>query len=232
MTPPGVRVVAIDGPAGAGKSTVARRLARRLGVPYLDTGAMYRALALYLLDHGIDPDDRAAVAKALPAAHVELRLSLDGDAQVLLGGSPVEERIRTPEVAAATSRAAVHPEVRTRMVTLQRELARRQGGVIEGRDIGTRVLPDAPFKFFLEASAEVRAHRRLGDLRARGAGEVRAAEVAAELAERDARDLSRAHSPLAPATDAEIIDTTGLDVEGVLDRMLSTIRRRGEHVPT
>src|SRR5690606_11745467 len=143
-------VAAIDGPAGVGKSTVARLLAARLGLPYLDTGAMYRALTLHLLDRGVDPNDRAAVAAALPEARIELRVEPDGSARVLLAGEPVESRIRTPEVADATSRAAVHPEVRERMVTLQRELAGRHGGVMEGRDIGTRVVPDAPFKFFFE----------------------------------------------------------------------------------
>jgi cytidylate kinase len=221
---PGV-VVAIDGPAGVGKSTVARLLALRLGVPYLDTGAMYRALALHLLDRGIDPDDREAVAAALPAVRIELRLAPDGAAQVLLEGRAVEDRIRAPEVSAATSRAAVHPEVRARMVALQRELAARHGGVLEGRDIGTRVLPEAPHKFFFEAPAEVRAYRRLSDLRAAG----RAAhldEVAREIAERDARDREREHSPLAPAQGALVVDTSSGTPEEIVARLVDRIRTR------
>ena len=183
-------VVAIDGPAGVGKSTVARRLARRLGVPYLDTGAMYRAVALHLLDHGVDPDDRTAVAGALDGLRLELELDSEGTANVMLDGRPAGSRIRAPEVSAATSRAAVHPEVRERLVALQRELAERHGGVIEGRDIGTQVVPQARFKFFLDAPSEVRVRRRVGDLRAAGRG-AEEAEVAREISERDARDRQR-----------------------------------------
>jgi cytidylate kinase len=216
-------VVAIDGPAGVGKSTIARRLAAALGVPYLDTGAMYRALALALLDQGVDPGDEAAVAAALPGIDLSLRMAAAGRAEVLLGGEPVEARIRTPEVTSATSKAAVHAAVRARMVELQRELAARHGGVIEGRDIGTRVVPDAPFKFFFDAPAEVRADRRLADLRAAGhpaAGE----QVARELAERDERDRTRAHSPLVPASDALRVDTSEAGVDELVARLLERIR--------
>jgi cytidylate kinase len=146
-----------------------------------------------------------------------------GRAEVLLGGEPVEARIRTPEVTSATSKAAVHAAVRERMVELQRELAARHGGVIEGRDIGTRVVPDAPFKFFFDAPAEVRAGRRLADLRAAGhpaAGE----QVARELAERDERDRSRAHSPLVPAPDALRVDTSEAGVDELVARLLGRIR--------
>jgi cytidylate kinase len=224
VSDPGI-VVAIDGPAGVGKSTVARLLALRLGVPYLDTGAMYRALALHLLDRGIDPEDRAAVAAALPAVRIELRLARDGAAEVLLEGRSVDQRIRAPEVSAATSRAAVHPEVRARMVGLQRELAARHGGVLEGRDIGTRVLPDAPHKFYFEAPAEVRAQRRLSDLRAAGR-EAGLDEVAREIAERDARDREREHSPLAPAEGAQVVDTSSGTPEQIVARLVERIRSR------
>ncbi|GMU65678.1 MAG: cytidylate kinase [Acidobacteriota bacterium] len=221
MTPP--IVVAIDGPAGVGKSTIARRLAAELGVPYLDTGAMYRALALALLERGVDPGDGAAVAATLPGIDISLRLGTAGRAEVLLAGESVEPRIRTPEVTAATSKAAVHGAVRERMVTLQRELAARHGGVIEGRDIGTKVVPDAPFKFFFDAPAEVRAIRRLADLRAAGhsAAEV---EVARELAERDQRDRSRANSPLEPAPDAMVVDTSEAGVDELVARLRVRIR--------
>lgn len=221
MKPP--IVVAIDGPAGVGKSTIARRLAVALGVPYLDTGAMYRALALALLDLGVDPAEGTAVAAALPGIDISLRMGEAGRAEVLLGGEPVEARIRTPEVTSATSKAAVHAAVRERMVELQRELAARHGGVIEGRDIGTRVVPGAPFKFFFDAPAEVRAGRRLADLRAAGhpaAGE----QVARELSERDERDRSRANSPLTAATDAVHVDTSKAGVDELVARLLATIR--------
>jgi cytidylate kinase len=220
VTPP--IVVAIDGPAGVGKSTIARRLAAELGVPFLDTGAMYRALALALLDRGVDPGDGGAVAAALPGIDISLRMAEAGRAEVLLDGEPVEARIRTPEVTSATSKAAVHAAVRERMVELQRALASRHGGVLEGRDIGTRVVPDAPFKFFFDAPAEVRANRRLADLRAAGhpaAGE----QVARELAERDERDRSRAHSPLVPAPDALRVDTSEAGVDELVARLLDRI---------
>jgi cytidylate kinase len=215
-------VVAIDGPAGTGKSTVARRIAAELGVPYLDTGAMYRALALRALERGVDPDDRAAVACLAAETRIELRLDERGRAEVLLDGAAVEPRIRTPEVAAATSRLAVHPEVRERMVTLQREQARRFGGVVEGRDIGSRVLPDAPHKFFLRAAPEVRVRRRLAELR-EGDPAISEADVARELAERDARDLRRTHSPLIAAADAVEVDTTERSIDEVVASLLAAI---------
>ena len=232
MNPPQRPVVAIDGAAGTGKSTVARRLARRLALPYLDTGAMYRALALFVLARGLDPDDRDAVTAILPEAEIELRLDDESRAEVLLGGEPVEPRIRSSEVAAATSRIAVHPEVRERMVALQRRLAREHGGVIEGRDIGTRVVPETPFKFFLVADAAVRARRRLADLRSAGRADATLETVESEIAERDARDANRPLSPLEPAADAVEVDTTALDVDAVVARLLEAIRRQGGHVPS
>lgn len=219
-------VVAIDGAAGTGKSTVARALARELALPYLDTGAMYRALALRALELGVAPEDRAAVAAMLPATNLELRLAGDGSAEILLDGGPLDSRIRSAEVAAATSRLAVHPEVRERLVEIQRTLARRHGGVIEGRDIGTRVVPETPFKFFLRAEPEVRARRRLADLRAAGRRDLDEAEVARDLAERDARDVSRALSPLVPAPDAVWIDTSALSAEEVVAELVRRVRRQ------
>jgi cytidylate kinase len=215
-------IVAIDGPAGVGKSTVARRLARRLGVPYLDTGAMYRALACELLALGIEPDDRDAVAAALPGIALGLRLRPDGDAEVLVAGRALGEDLRTPEVTEATSRVAVHPEVRARLSTLQRELARRHGGVIEGRDIGTRVVPEAPFKFYFDAPAPVRAERRLAELRAAGRA-ADAAEVARDIEARDRRDRSREHSPLAPAATACPVDTSAGTADEIVELLLARI---------
>lgn len=216
-------VVAIDGPAGTGKSTVARSLAARLGVPYLDTGAMYRALTLAALARGVDPDDRVAVAGLLPSVKIELRLDPAGRAEVLLDGAAVESRIRTPEIAAATSRLAVHPEVRTMMVELQRTLAHRHGGVLEGRDIGTRVVPETPHKFFLTADPAVRAERRLADLAAQGRGEQSLASVERDLVERDERDRRRPVAPLVAAPGATLVDTSNLSADEVVEQLWRAI---------
>jgi cytidylate kinase len=212
-------IIAIDGPAGAGKSSVARAVAARLGFRYLDTGAMYRALTLAALDRGVDPNERAAVAELLPRVSIDLRLAPDGRAEVLLDGEPVEDRIRTPEIATATSRLAVHPEVRARMVELQRSLARRHGGVLEGRDIGTRVVPETPHKFFLTADPTVRAARRMGDLTAQGRNEHSLASVERELVERDERDTQRSLAPLVPAEGATHVDTSLLTAGEVVERL-------------
>lgn len=220
-------VVAIDGPAGSGKSTVARLLARRLGVPYLDTGAMYRALGLLARDRGIDPDDAVAAGALAAGSALEVRLGADGAAELLVGGAPVDERIREPEVGALTSRLAVHTAVRARMVALQRAFLQRHGGVLEGRDIGTRVVPETPWKFFLDAEPGVRAERRLREMRERGMV-IEAEALAREIAERDARDRSRPESPLAAAADADYVDTTGLSLEQVVDRLERRIRARGD----
>lgn len=219
------RVVAIDGAAGTGKSTVARLLADALGVPHLDTGAMYRTLALMALDRGLDVDDCGAMEALAGDAPIELRLDARQRAEVLLAGAPVELRIRTPEVTAATTRLAVHPGVRERMVGLQRELASRHGGVLEGRDIGTRVLPDAPHKFFLVASPAIRVGRRLQELHAAGRTEVTEETLARELEDRDARDSGRAVAPLQPADDAIEIDTTNRSVADVVATLLAQIEQ-------
>jgi cytidylate kinase len=217
-------VVAIDGPAGVGKSTVARRLAARLGVPYLDTGAMYRALALFALEHGLDLDDEASAARAAAEARIELRVGASGDAEVLLDGRSVEARIRSPEVGAATSRIAVHPPVRESMVRLQRGLAHRHGGVLEGRDIGTRVVPDAPFKFYFEAGPQVRAARRWRDLSDADRAALTPDELARQIAERDERDRTRPASPMTPAADAQRIDTGERGVEELVELLAARVR--------
>jgi cytidylate kinase len=217
-------VVAIDGPAGVGKSSVARRLAARLGLPYLDTGAMYRALALHALEHGFDLDDPASAARAAADARIELRVAASGDAEVLLDGRSVEARIRSPEVSAATSRIAIHPRVRESMVRLQRDLARRHGGVLEGRDIGTRVVPEAPHKFFFEADPGVRAARRWRDLSEADRAVLSRDELARQLAERDERDRSRPTSPMQPAPDAVRVDTGARTVEEIVDLLVERIR--------
>jgi cytidylate kinase len=204
-------VVAIDGPAGTGKSTVSRRVAEQLGLDYLDTGAMYRAVTFAALRRGIDPDDAEAVGRIAEA--VELRVDAD---QVLVDGVDATIEIRGPEVTRAVSVVAANPAVRREMVSRQREWMRaRHGGVIEGRDIGTVVFPEAQVKVFLTAEAQVRAGRRHDEV-----AELDYEEVAADLARRDALDEGRVHSPTARAPDAVVIDTTDLEVDDVVERVV------------
>jgi cytidylate kinase len=224
--PPGTIVVAIDGPSGVGKSTVARRLARRLDLPFLDTGAMYRAIALKVLDSGVDPVDRLAVERLSEATTVGLSRLPDGSFEVLLDGTPVESRIRTPEVGAASSIVSAHPGVRRRLVALQRDAAQHFGGVLEGRDIGTRVFPETPYKFFLDARAEVRFKRRHDELRAAGR-EVSLAQVVDEINERDHRDSTRADSPLTRDPGYTFVDASELSVDEVVERMARAIGEGG-----
>lgn len=217
-------VVAIDGPSGVGKSTAARRLSRRLGVPYLDTGAMYRAVALHVLDREISPDDEEAVVAA--ARDVDLELELDGEsggARVLLEGEPVEERLRTTRVGETSSRISTYPEVRRRLVALQQEFARRHGGVLEGRDIGTRVFPESPHKFFLDARQEVRYRRRFEQL-AKAGSDATYSEVVVEIDRRDQRDSHRHESPLTYDDTYTLIDTSDLTADEVVERMEAAVR--------
>jgi cytidylate kinase len=209
-------VIAIDGPAGAGKSTVARALATRLDFTYLDSGAMYRCVALAALERGADPDD----ADAVGAIAVSIRIDFDGE-RVALDGRDTSEAIRAPRVSEAASRVSVHAAVREAMVDRQRELIAAGRYVAEGRDIGTVVSPEAPLKVFLTASAQERARRR-----AIQTGED-PEEVLAAQGERDARDRTREHSALRPAEDAVEIDTTGLGLEQVVDRVEALVRKRG-----
>jgi len=221
-------LVAIDGPAGAGKSAAARALAQRLRLPYLDTGAMYRAVALASLRAGVAfplvEAQRADVERIAAALRVEFR----GDARsprVLLDGEDVTADLRTPEVSQLSSEVSVLPVVRREMVRRQRSLAARGGGVVEGRDIGTVVFPDAPVKVFLTASPEVRARRRFDELRERGAA-VEWEEVLRDQRDRDARDAGRADSPMRPATDAFVLDTTGLSLADVVEALVAIVLRR------
>lgn len=217
-------VVAIDGPSGVGKSTAAKNLSRRLGVPYLDTGAMYRAVALEVLERGIHLDDEDAVVEVAGTVDLDLELDPDGHgARVLLRGEPVEERIRTPRVGEASSRISTHPEVRERMVALQRRFAERHGGVLEGRDIGTRVFPQTPHKFFLDARQDVRYRRRFEQLTQAGT-DVSYSEVVVEIDRRDQRDSHRHESPLTYDESYELIDTSDLTPDEVVDLMARTIR--------
>ena len=206
-------LIAIDGPAGAGKSTVARGVARALGFTYLDSGAMYRALAVAALRAGIPLDDGEALGRAR-------EIEVD-DGRALLDGEDISAAIREPEISAAASRVSVHPQVRAAMVARQRDLIGRGGYVAEGRDIGTVVGPDAPLKVFLTASHAERARRRAADT-----GEPLEAVRSAQ-AERDARDTVRTLGALRPAADAIELDTTGLGAKEVVDRVVALARERG-----
>jgi CMP/dCMP kinase len=209
-------VIAIDGPAGAGKSTVARGVARALGFTYLDSGAMYRTVALAALERGIDPGD----GEKLGEMAWELDIAFDGDS-IRLDGRPVGGRIRSPEVTVASSKVSVHPQVRQAMVKRQRELIARGNYVAEGRDIGTVVSPDAPLKVFLTASEEERANRR-----ARETGEPLEAVLEA-IEARDQRDTVRRHGALRPAEDSVELDTTDLSVDQVVEKVVDIARQRG-----
>lgn len=215
-------IVAIDGPSGVGKSTAARRLARRLGVPFLDTGAMYRAIGLKVLESGVDPADREAVEKVAAVADVTLHERDHGGFEVLLDGHPVERRIRTSEVSEATSTISTYPSVRARLVALQQDAARHFGGVLEGRDIGTHVFPDTPHKFFLDARPEVRAARRHRELAAAGR-DLSHEQVLDELARRDHRDSTRADSPLTRNESYIFVDTSDLTMDEVVEAMARAI---------
>ena len=216
--------IAIDGPAGAGKSTIARLVAGQLCFLYLDTGAMYRAIGLKALRLGVDMRDEAAVSALLDKTALDIRFTKSGQ-RVLLDGTDVAGEIRSAAVSRAASDVSALPVVRVRLVALQRELAERQNLVIDGRDIGTYVLPQATYKFFLTADVEERARRRLADLRARGDGQANLATVLADVRYRDKQDSERALAPLRQADDAILIDSTGRSIEEVVDLVLRHINR-------
>lgn len=213
-------VVAIDGPAGAGKSTAARELARRLGYRLLDTGGMYRAAAWSVARAGIAPVDGPALRRHLEA----LRIAVDGE-RVWVDGHEVTAEIRTPEISELTSRLTTLAPVREKLTPLQRSLASTGGAVLEGRDTGTVVCPDAEVKFYLDASLETRARRRQRELAARGVG-MALDEVRAQVHARDVQDQGRALAPLRRAADAITIDTSSLSVGEVVERMIGEVERR------
>lgn len=220
-------IIAIDGPAGAGKSTVARHLAQHFGLLNLETGAMYRAFALKAILHDQDFDDAMALERLAAETQITLQAERSGN-RVFLDGEDVTERIRDSDVTQGASRISVHPAIRMWMVNLQREMGSRGGVVMEGRDIGTVVFPDADVKVFLDASPEARTQRRYEQtLGGRPQGSPRPAEhaeLSQELRERDERDRNRADSPLRPAPDAIVIDSTGMTLEEVLTTIEDMVR--------
>ncbi|MBF7082021.1 (d)CMP kinase [Desulfallas sp. Bu1-1] len=217
--------IAIDGPAGAGKSTVARMVAEKLGYIYIDTGAMYRAVTLQALVDNINIHDAAALTGIAGRVDISLRLDEDGNTRIYLNNRDVTKEIRTPEVSGAVSLVSRVPGVRERMTMLQREMAARGGVVMEGRDIGTQVLPDAEAKFFLTASAEERARRRFAELKQSGYS-INYDQVIRDINKRDEIDSGRAVAPLKPASDARIIDCSGMTVEQVVNLILSEVSGR------
>jgi pantoate ligase/cytidylate kinase len=218
-------IVAIDGPAGAGKSTVTRAFARRLGLLYLDTGAMYRALTWWVRERGVDPGDAAAVAPLLEGLDLRLTGGADGQ-RVLINGHDVSEAIRAPAVTALVSTVAAHPCVREALTAQQRALGRSGGLVAEGRDIGTAVFPEAECKVFLTASVAERARRRAEDLRQRGFTVPALAELEDQIAERDRQDSCREVAPLRQADDAVELVTDGMGIEAVIQALVDLFRAR------
>jgi len=215
-------IVAIDGPAGSGKSTVSKRVAKKLSLLYLDTGAMYRALTLKVMRNNVDSDDAPSIIKIARKTEINITLQPGEDIKVFLDGEDISGAIRTPEVTEEVKYVARIPEVRGHMVQTQRRIAGRSGAVVEGRDIGTVVLPDAHFKFYLDATEEERAGRRFKELKEMGM-DVKLDEIKSDVKERDASDMNRKVAPLKKAEGAIYIDTTGMSIEEVVEKIISYI---------
>jgi cytidylate kinase len=217
--------IAIDGPSGAGKSTLAKSLAARLGYLYVDTGAIYRTIGYYAFSNGIDPKDEAAVVASLPEIRVEMTYGDDGLQHMLLNGADVTKEIRLPEISMYASAVSAHPGVRTFLLEMQRQLARTNNVIMDGRDIGTVVLPDAKVKVYLTATSEERARRRCLELEQRGTPEP-FEKVLKEIEERDWNDSHRAVAPLRQAEDAVLLDTTELNFEQSEEALLKIIEEK------
>lgn len=217
--------IAIDGPAGAGKSTIAKRVAEELNFMYVDTGALYRAVALCAIQKNIEPDDSQRVSEMLSEIKVQLAFNYRFEKVVLLDGKDVSSRIRTPEVSMAASKISALPQVRAYLLDLQRDIAKGNNVIMDGRDIGTVVLPDAKVKIFLTASPQVRAERRYKELAKKGA-DVSFDEVLKDVNERDYNDSHRQTAPLKPAEDSIFVDTTDLDFEQSVEKIISVIKER------
>lgn len=217
--------IAVDGPSGAGKSTLAKLLAKELGFLYVDTGAIYRTVGLKAYREGVDPEDGAAVTALLPGLNIELKYGGDGLQHMYLDGEDVTDAIRQHEISRYTSCVSAIPAVRDFLLERQRELARTHDVIMDGRDIGTVVLPDADLKLFLTASAEDRAQRRYAELREKGIA-TDFETVLADMATRDKNDASRAAAPLRQAEDAVLVDTTGNTLEESFQMLLKTVKER------
>ena len=211
--------IAIDGPAGAGKSTIAKQVSKQLGFIYVDTGAMYRAMALYMLKKGIDPEDSEAVARACEDADISIKY-IDQVQCVFLNGENVNDQIRTNEVSDAASKTSTVKAVRQKLVKLQQEMAASEDVVMDGRDIGTAVLPGADLKIYMTASSRVRAKRRYDELIEKGV-ECTLADIEKEIIERDERDMNREESPLKRAEDAVLLDTSDMTIDEVVSAILA-----------
>ena len=217
--------VAIDGPSGAGKSTLAKALAEELHILYVDTGAIYRTIGCYARRQGVDAADTQAVISLLPQVKISMRYDDQGLQHMLLQNEDVTHEIRLPEMSLYASAVSAIPEVRTFLLEMQRNFARTSSVIMDGRDIGTVVLPDAQVKIFLQADVEIRARRREKELLQRGTP-VRFEQVLAEMKERDYNDTHRAAAPLRPAPDAVVVDTSHLDFQQSKERLLEIIRER------
>lgn len=216
--------VAVDGPAGSGKSTVAKEIAKALGILYIDTGAMYRTVGMACLKKGIDPTDEEAVVASLDSLDMKIFPEAGGQ-RILLDGEDITSRIRTEEIGKAASSVGAYQKVREKLVEIQQGLAKEQSVIMDGRDIGTKVLPDAEVKIYLDASVEERAKRRVGELEAQG----KTADletIREEIAQRDYQDMHRENSPLCRAEDAVNVDTTGLDIPAVTEKLLALIAKK------
>ena len=216
--------IAIDGPAGAGKSTIAKRVAKELSFIYVDTGAMYRAVALYLIKNEISPEDEAGLLRACGQIHISIEYE-NGEQQVILNGENVTGQLRNEEVGNMASAAAAKPCVRETLLTLQRDLAVKADVLMDGRDIGTNILPDAQLKIYLTASVETRAGRRFRELQEKGEACTLEA-IAKDIEERDRKDMSRETAPLKMAEDAVLVDSSEMDIEEVAARIISLYRER------
>ena len=214
--------IAVDGPSGSGKSTLAKGVAKKLGIMYLDTGAMYRTCGLCAIKTGIDPKNEDEVNKMLEDLNIEVRFE-DGIQHMILNGEDVTGQIRTPEVSMAASSVSAHPKLRVKMVEMQREIAKSQTFVLDGRDIASNVLPNAKYKFYVTAPAEVRAERRLAELKELGDESQNYEEVLADIIKRDEQDMNRAVSPLIQVPEAVVIDTSKVDIEQTQDLLISYI---------
>ena len=214
--------VAIDGPAGAGKSTIAKLVAKEKGYIYVDTGAMYRGLAIHFLNRGIDPEDRDAVAEACRDAEVTIGYE-DGVQQIYLNGENVTSMLRTEETGNMASKTSAIPEVREKLLELQRSLGREKDVIMDGRDIGTNILPDADVKIYLTASVETRARRRYDELREKGE-DCSLEEISRDIKERDERDMTREIAPLKKADDAVLVDSSDMTIQQVVDEICSHCR--------